>query len=373
MPHPELLSETLENLATLRTNLRSCAEPSGEEAVTSAVISNFVGAWSPDQLLRKVGGHGVAAVFDGAGPGPTVLIRAELDALATADGPAHLCGHDAHMAMVAGLAPVLRAAPPARGRVVLLFQPAEETGEGAQRVLEAPEFQDLRPDFAVALHGVPGYEAGTVLHRPGVFSCASVGMRVELRGEASHAAEPEAARSPMPALARLLSEFSQAPLSDRDAAGFLTVTHARLGSPSFGITPGFATLFATIRAPGRLELEALCRDAAERVEAVSRGAGLDVVLRWHDAFPSTESADDLVSTLAQVCADRQMPAVLLPLPFRWSEDFGHFAGSCQTLYFGLGAGISSPKLHQPSYEFPHAAISAGIRAFEGLYTELLAR
>jgi metal-dependent amidase/aminoacylase/carboxypeptidase family protein len=143
-------------LKSLRHTLHGCPEGAGEEVRTAAIVAHFLSAYAPDALITEVGGHGVLATFESAQPGPTVVVRCDLDAVrvernehhigADHDSVSHLCGHDGHMTMVAGLAPLLYRARPARGRVVLLFQPAEETGEGAARVLEDPRFRALHPD-----------------------------------------------------------------------------------------------------------------------------------------------------------------------------------------------------------------------------------
>jgi len=193
-------------LAELRRRLHRRAEVSSKEERTAALIaeamSGFDRGTGPDQVLRGLGGHGVAFTFSGKEEGPTVLLRCELDALpipetialehGSADPAAsHKCGHDGHMATLVGVAADLAERPLARGRAVLLFQPAEETGEGAARVIADPQFTLIAPDFAVALHNLPGRPLGSVVVRRGAFNCASVGLIARLRGRTSHAAEPE--------------------------------------------------------------------------------------------------------------------------------------------------------------------------------------
>lgn len=109
----------------------------------------------------------MAAIYDGLTAGPTVMIRCELDALpiretsdlphrSTVAGHGHLCGHDGQMAIVLGVAHRLALDRPSSGRVVLLFQPAEEDGSGAAAKLADPRFHTLAPDWAFALHNIPG-------------------------------------------------------------------------------------------------------------------------------------------------------------------------------------------------------------------------
>src|SRR5690606_16207115 len=113
-----------------------------------------------------------------AEPGPTVLLRCELDALAIQeisdiphrsriDGKAHMCGHDGHMTMMAGVGRVISRRRPSRGRVILLFQPAEETAHGAEAVLADSRFEVIRPDYSFAIHNMPGLPLAHVAVAPG--------------------------------------------------------------------------------------------------------------------------------------------------------------------------------------------------------------
>ncbi len=131
-----LTNSDMVELIELRHALHRAPEISGEERETAKAIVAFLAPSAPDRIVAELGGHGVAAIYDGAEPGPTVLIRCELDALPIEDlsgaphasqvaGKGHLCGHDGHMATVAALSRGLGRQRPRRGRAILLFQPAE--------------------------------------------------------------------------------------------------------------------------------------------------------------------------------------------------------------------------------------------------------
>ena len=133
-----LTNSDMVDLVDLRHRLHRRPEISGEERETAATIVDFLKPTGPDRIVTELGGHGVAAIYEGTEPGPTVLIRAELDALPIEElsdsdhrseipGKGHLCGHDGHMTILAGLARGLQRNPPRKGRAILLFQPAEET------------------------------------------------------------------------------------------------------------------------------------------------------------------------------------------------------------------------------------------------------
>ncbi|MCA9669217.1 MAG: M20/M25/M40 family metallo-hydrolase [Myxococcales bacterium] len=279
---------------------------------------------------------------------------------------AHRCGHDGHMAIVSGLAPLLYQQPPERGRVVLLYQPAEETGEGARRVLDDPRFAEIRPDFGVGLHNLPGHVEDTIVVRAGTFSCASVGMIIELIGSAAHAAEPEQARSPASALAALLAELPQ--LSGGEGADFrlCTITHAHLGERSFGATPERAVLGATLRAHTDETLEALRTRAQIMAARYAKRDGLEVEVNFIEAFPATRNDPLLVDLLRASARGAGCEVLDADNPFRWSEDFGHFARAFPCVYFGLGIGVDAPRLHQPDYSFRDETILPGVRVLHRL-------
>jgi amidohydrolase len=269
------------------------------------------------------------------------------------------------MAIVCGLAPLLRYQPPVRGRVVLLFQPAEETGEGALRVVEDPAFVQIQPDVVLGLHNLPGFPTDAVVLRRGVFSSASVGLHVHLEGIGSHAAEPEHGRSPAAAVAELLLALPEVEPTGVDGR-IATVTHSHLGRPSFGLTPGHAEVWATLRARSSDDLAAL-RASAERL-AVDTAArhGLIPTLSWREGFPESRNDSGLVDLLESESRRLGLPVVEPAQPFAWSEDFGVFAHRWPSLFFGLGTGEQSVPLHQDGYYFPEPSVATGLRIFQRL-------
>lgn len=152
----------------LRQTLHQNHEVSNQEFNTSERIANFINSLSLSKAI-PLSKTGLAFVFKGEKPGKTILFRSELDALPIAEKSsliytsvnqkvAHVCGHDGHMAILAGLAQGIAKKPPEYGKVVLLFQPAEEVEQGAKDVIEYPAFQAIEPDFMDALHNIPGIE-----------------------------------------------------------------------------------------------------------------------------------------------------------------------------------------------------------------------
>ena len=375
----------IENLIAFRQELHQHPELSGLEEGTAKRIVKQLEQYKPDQILTGLGGTGVAAVYNGMLPGGnTVMFRAELDALPIQDindmpysstlaGVSHKCGHDGHMAILLGLAALLHREKPRTGRVILLFQPAEETGQGAMAVLQDNRFCTLKPDYVFALHNLPGYPAHQVVVRNGSFAAASTGMIIELNGRSSHAAEPENGLNPGQAMAELILELNQ--LITRKELfqdlTLLTIIHARLGEIAFGTNPGFATIMATLRSYQQANLDLLKTLASDAAAQVADKYGLGYSVRFVEEFPATVNYKQAVELVKQAAEKLKLDTLEAVHPFKWSEDFGHFTAKYKGALLGLGAGLEQAQLHHAHYDFPDTIIPTGANLFYTLATNIL--
>ena len=273
-----LTNSDLIELTAFRRKLHLYPELSGEEVETARKITAALQAMSPTRILTGLGGHGVAAVFDSGKDGPTVLFRAELDALpieeqnniewsSQTSGKSHVCGHDGHMTMLLALGRMISRQPVAKGRVILMFQPAEEDGSGAKAVVADPAYQEIQADWAFAIHIEPGLPFGYVSTCAGLINCASLGLKIKLNGKTAHAADPEDGISPAKAIAELipaLEALGRGGSLDDDFRS-VTITHVNIGEHSFGIAPGDGVILVTLRTAGDEgmgHLEAMARTLA---------------------------------------------------------------------------------------------------------------
>jgi amidohydrolase len=363
-------------LTEWRRNLHRRPEVSGEEAETARRVQALLASMGANRIITDLGGHGVAGIYEGKEPGPTLMFRAELDALpieeisdaahrSTIPGKAHLCGHDGHMAILAALARGLSRQPPQRGRVVLLFQPAEENGAGAAAVVADPKFSEIQPNFVFALHNLPGMAFGNVALIEGPVSCASRGMRIVLTGKTAHASMPEFGVSPVNAIAELMPALtalgSGGPMDENFAMA--TVTHARIGEPAFGIAPAHGEIWVTLRTLTDAGMESLCRKAERMTQEAVRRHGLGFDIAYDDIFRHCENAPEAVAHLRRALDQEGMPHDRGNLPMRPSEDFGHLGTKAPAAMFFLGAGENHPSLHNPDYDFPDELIGIGARVF----------
>lgn len=363
-------------LAEWRRGLHRLPELSGQEKDTARMVRAMLAAAGADRVLPGLGGHGVAAVFEGTAPGPTVMFRAELDGLpiqeisdaphrSAAPGRAHSCGHDGHMAMLAALARGFGRQRPQRGRVVLLFQPAEEDGTGAAAVIADPAFGAIRPDIAFACHNMPGLPFGTVALAEGAANCASAGMRIVLSGRTAHASAPETGLSPMAAMAWLMPALRALGGGAWLAPDFamVTVTHAVLGEACFGVVPGRAEVWCTLRTLNDARMRRLRAEAEALARQAAMEAGLGIEIGYQDVFDHCENAPEAVAHLRRALEAEGIPHGPQGLPLRASEDFGRFGQLAPSAMFLLGAGEDRPSLHNPDYDFPDELIAIGARIF----------
>jgi amidohydrolase len=373
-----LNKKAIDELVGLRKELHQKAELSGEEKHTPQLILNFLNLTEQETVLEGIGGNGLALIFDSHKPGPTTVFRCELDALPILEvntfphqsenhGVAHMCGHDGHMAMVTGLGLLLKENPPLWGKIVLLYQPAEETGEGAEAVLKDKRFTALNPDYIYALHNLPLLTKNTVYIKSRAFAAASRGMIIKLHGTTSHAAEPENGRSPAIALSEIIKDLTALPKRNFfEDFTLVTVVHALLGEIAFGVTPGYAEIRATLRTFQTEDMEKLIEEANSIVTKVCKKELLESGISFTEIFPATCNNEEAVRIVEECAMKNNISLKKMDQPFRWSEDFGHFLEQYKGAIFGLGAGGETPKLHNNDYDFPDELIPTGVQLFYSL-------
>lgn len=364
---------TLHKLAEFRKTLHQFPELSGQEKETAMRVQDFFSRLNPDKTITGLGGTGLAFVFQGKDPGPTTLFRCELDGLpireensishlSTIPNKSHVCGHDGHMAILSGLGTYFSNHKPEKGRIVLLFQPAEETGEGAEAVIKDPKYHEIQPDFAFALHNLPGYPLHQILIKQGPFAAASVGMSIHFKGRNSHSAHPEAGNSPAEAMAKTIVALEKLP-EGIEKFSLVTVIHAELGSIAFGTTPGTAVVRATLRAFENETRDLLVSYAEQLATKIADEYGLGVSFDFVESFAATHNNPDAWQIGLDAAKKLNFDIRHVEKPFRWSEDFGLFSSHTKTLLFGLGSGLDHPQLHEPNFDFPDELIETGVSMF----------
>ena len=366
----------MENLIGLRHILHAHPELSGHEALTNKILNEWVKQTRPDRIIERLGGYGLAAIYKGAQPGKRIMIRGDIDALHIPEpndltyrsqNPevSHKCGHDGHSTILCGLAGWLGEQRPDQGEVVLLFQPAEETGQGAQAILNDPQFEQIRPDVAYGLHNLPGFPKGEIRYKQGCFAAASFGMKLCFEGRTAHASQPETGISPSELVALLIHSLEKKREQLKAVKPLTTfiITHAVLGEETFGVAPGHAEIWLTLRSFDDRNLQLMADQIIELCRAKAKDHLLDFSFSEHEAFAATNSDNRCVKVIEQAATNLELSHGLLTEPFRWSEDFGRFGSVCPIGFFGLGSGLEQPALHDPMFDFPDDIIEIGMTMF----------
>lgn len=374
-----MTEDQLKRLTALRRELHASPELSGKEYRTAERVSAYLAEKRPDALMSGVGTTGVMVLFDSRKPGPVRLFRCELDALpiseintfehrSTVEGVSHKCGHDGHMTILCGLADRLAEQRPTTGKAWLLFQPAEENGEGAKAVMADPRMQAIKPDRVFALHNLPGVPKGQVMLREGSFNASVNSIIVVFKGRTSHAAEPEHGIDP----ALAMSDFFQRSLdlNNNNVADprmrVVSSVYAELGSKDHGISAGRAEVHLTIRCWSDDELDLLQTELEAIAKELAARDGLGLEITYTQRFHANQNDPAMVAHMRKAAERAGLQAVQAEHPYKWGEDFGLFTASFPGCMVGLGAGTDMPALHNPDYDFPDALIPDGVALFHQL-------
>jgi amidohydrolase len=374
----------LEKIKALRKELHQYPELSGEEIETAQRIKNFLTNYPPAKVIEGIGGHGLAAIYSFGRGGPVIMIRCELDALpieesnlfeyrSAIEGVSHKCGHDGHMAMVAGLIFWIKEQTFRHGKIILLFQPAEETGKGARAVIEDPNFKELKPDYVFALHNIPGEPLNSIIRVQNNFSSTALSLGILLKGKESHASEPENGINPALAISEIISQFDLLNVIEPEKTNFalLTPVHIKMGQIAYGVSAGSAELHYTIRTRDEGEMEKLKSVVNKFLIQVCSQDNLKFETGWFDYFPASVNDPFCNELILKAAETNHFKIKEKPFPYKFGEDFGWFSKKYQSAMFGLGSGENSPALHNPDYDFPEEIIPTGMAMFTSIIEQIL--
>ena len=361
----------------IRRELHQHPELSGHEARTARFVEDKLQAFHPTKVIRHVGGHGLLVEYFFSEDGPTVLVRADMDAVAVQEpddiphhsqtpGVAHKCGHDGHTTILLRFARMLSERPLPKGRVLLLFQPAEENGSGSKAVLDTKVLDYYKIDKAFALHNIPGYPASAVLCKEDSFTCAVVSVSITLTGKTSHAAEPQKGISPIPATLNIVDELLRWNNTDIQSDDYFlsTIVEIHVGEEAYGVSAGNSVIRATLRAKTDKLLHQHAQQLKELVATeCKRTPDLQHEMEWLEPFSANENDPQSVGMIKNAALRNNLPYIELQTPFSWGEDFGLFTQQYKGAIFGLGSGENCAPLHSPQYDFPDEVIETGATLF----------
>ena len=359
MPLNHILAQTIQ----LRKQLHHTPELSLHETKTKQLLMQFLRAHTHSLEIVDRGAW-FYAYKKGTGRLAPIAFRADYDAVTGADGrPHHLCGHDGHSAVLAGFGLCLEEEAVNRD-VYLIFQPAEEIGQGA--LLCAPLLCEKHIGEIYAFHNIPGYPEKEILCLDRTFACASTGLEIRFSGRQSHAAYPENGANPAFAIAETIRSMHEI-MSKRHRGIVLgTVIGIEAGSRAYGVSAGEGTLRLTLRAEYQEEYEAFVSKIEQTAKALAKDSGLSVAITRIEEFPATVNDKACVEKVRAAAKALGQTPVCPAEPFRWSEDFGYCLQQTKGAYFGIGCGTAYPALHTMAYEFEDDIIECALRLYHHL-------
>jgi len=370
----------VKDLVALRHELHAHPELGYEEVWTSARLLKELET-IPGLELHKglAGGTGILATLNKGKAGRCVALRADMDALpiheesdfayrSTIDGRMHACGHDGHATCLIGAARVLaKHADELPGTIKFLFQPAEEGGAGGKRMVEDGVLRDPDVDAAFALHGWPESKIGEIAVGPGATLAAATCFEIDITGLGAHAAFPHNGCDVILAASQLVTRLQAIVSRTTDpvnpAVVSITAIHA---GETYNVLPGSCQMLGTLRALNQQTHDDLVERLRRFVTSSAADLGASAELRIVQSYPvlvNDAAATNLVVAAAREMLGHERVEPNTP-PCMGGEDFAFMANEVPSSFWRLGVcppdRESYPKLHQPTYDFPDAAIPIGV-------------
>jgi len=388
---------------------KTSAFVAGELRKLGFTVTERIGKFQNAQWV----GYGLAAVMKN-GPGPTVLVRTELDALPVEEKTGvpyssqvktkndagvevsvmHACGHDIHMTSFLGTAKMLTELKNRwSGTLVLLGQPAEETGDGAQAMLRDELYTKIpRPDFAIALHDKPELETGKVGYTPGYAMASATSIDIKIRGIGGHGSAPEATKDPVVVAAQVVMALQTIVSRENSPLDPAVVTVGSIhGGTRYNIIPDEVNLQLTVRTYKEEVRRRVLASIERIVKGVAMTAGIPEdrapIVKVAEGTSSTynepQLVDRLVVAFKQALGEENV--VKVP-PIMASEDFGYFSldQKIPATIFWLGAsdpakvkqsretGVALPGLHSALFApVPEPTLRTGVKAMTSAVLELM--
>lgn len=372
-------------LIEIRRDLHAHPELAHEEVRTSGVVARELARIGVTHRT-EVGGTGVMGVIETGRPGPTVLLRADMDALpieertglpfaSTVPGKMHACGHDIHTATLIGVAEVLQGiAPQLSGRIALMFQPAEEVSEsGAARMIADGALEGV--DCALGFHNYPGEPVGSFSFVPGVAGGSSDEFTITVSGRSGHAARPHLTADPIVAAATLILQLQTVVSREMDPMRPIVLTLGVIeGGLAPNIIPDAVRLRGTVRTHRESDRTAMEAAIRRHCEGVSTSLRVACRLDWERGTPPLVSDESVMrATMRAVETHFGKDAVLQAKPSLGAEDFALIGEKVPA--FQLGIGSMTPgrqdELHNSDYQPDERAIRNGVVALSLAACELL--
>ncbi len=369
----EKLKTTVPEFVELRQDLHAHPELQFMEHRTSGIVAARLRSYG---YVVETGWAetGVVGILQKGKSSKTIALRADMDALPIHEqtnlpyasktaGVMHACGHDGHTATLLAAAKYLAEDGVFDGKVMLVFQPAEEDISGAKRMVDEGLFEKHNVDGVFALHNLPGFDIGQVVVRPGAITACVDIVEVGIIGVGGHGGLPHQARDPVVAAASIVTGLQTIVSRNLDPNDLAVITVGAIhGGVLATVIPsrvdlkiGVRTISAKARELCAARLPKIVKDMAQAF-----GCEAEIIYGQGISYPTGYNDAGLAETVRDVAigSGQSAEAIDLPGPFMFSEDFAFFQERVKGCYFGIGNGASA-NLHDPGYNFNDALLAKG--------------
>lgn len=375
MPIRNRFAELQPEIAAWRQHLHAHPELQFDTIETGRFVAEKLRAFGCDEVVTGLAASGVVGVIEGRHAGQrTVALRADMDALpirestglpyaSTVPGKMHACGHDGHTAMLLGAARYLCETRNFAGRVVVVFQPAEEGGGGAKVMMDEGLFDRFGIDEIYGMHNVPNMAPGAFAIRPGPFYGGADQFDIVIRGKGGHAAQPHNGVDATVVAAHVIVALQTIASRVADPVRELVVSVCTLetDSKAHNVIAGEVRMSGTVRTFDT-ETQDLAEERIKRIATLTAEAhGATAEILYERGYPilsntpeETVFAADVARAVAGDCGEA--PLIM------WGEDFAYFLQEKPGAYIWMGIGESAP-LHHPEYNFNDDVIPSGCSWF----------
>jgi len=375
MPVINRIADYAADMTAWRRHLHAHPETRFDCEGTAAYIVDRLRDFGITEVHQGIAQSGLVAIIEGQGEGPTIGLRADIDALpiteesgadwaSTVPGKMHACGHDGHTTMLLGAARYLAETRNFAGRVALIFQPAEEWGGGAGVMVDEGVMERFGIAQVYALHNAPGVPLGRFEGRAGPIMAAVDTLTVTVTGRGGHGAHPEECIDPVAAIVTMVGALQTIVSRNRKGTDALviSVTQIHTGSAD-NIVPETGWFCATVRTYDKAVqamVEARCR---EIVDGVAGAMGVTADIVYERGYPATVNHPRETEFAFDVAAE--VGAAGTCEPVMGAEDFAFMLERRPGAYLFLGQGESAG-LHHPKYDFNDAVAPFGASWFARL-------
>src|SRR6476660_6385192 len=376
------VDESIDRMIALRRHLHAHPEPSGEELQSSLHLYQLFDEMG---LAVRMGPEGCGVIVESRNQNdrPRIALRADIDALRIEDQKQapyrstvpcvmHACGHDAHTATMYGALLALdrlecdHALPwPVTWRGI--FQPAEESGNGAKAMIAAGALDGV--DAIIAAHVDPTRGAGTIGVKSGPLTASCDDMRITVRGRGGHAARPHESNDPIAAAAELVSTLYQFVPRATDSQDAVVVTFGQIhGGQNNNVIPEEVVLDGTVRTLNRTIREKTVEHIRTLADGISKVTGTNLEVSFRRGSPSVQNDEEMTNLVSRVAGDLlgEKNVQSMARPSMGSEDFAYYLERVPGMMFRLGAAGDNgpwPGLHTPLFDVDEKCLAVGAKIF----------